>query len=46
MLKVVFLQFGNEQGAYDVFMKIGDFFSGFQFQMANLASNLFGMFGF
>ncbi len=46
MLQIIFLQLGSEQKAFDFFMEIGEFFSGFQFQMADLASNLFGMFGF
>ncbi|HSB49708.1 MAG TPA: hypothetical protein VLC72_00045 [Nitrosopumilaceae archaeon] len=46
MFKVVFLQLGNEQGAYDLFMQIGEYFRGFQYQMADFASSIFGIFGF
>lgn len=46
MFEIVFLQLAKEQQAFDIFMQIGEFFQGFQFQMAEFATNLFGKFGF
>lgn len=46
MIELVFLQLGNEQDAFDLFMQIGEYFQGFQAQMVNFASNVFGIFGF
>ncbi len=46
MFKGIFLQFGGEGQAFDIFMDIGEYFQGFQEQLSELASNVFGVFGF
>jgi len=46
MFKGIFLQTGGEEGAYDIFMEIGNFFQGFHEGIVSFASNIFGAFGF
>jgi hypothetical protein len=46
MFKAIFLQLGGEQGAFDIFMDIGEYFQEFQEQLSELASAVFGVFGF
>jgi len=45
MFKAIFLQLGGEQGAFDIFMGIGEFFQGFQEQLSEFATSIFGAFG-
>ena len=46
MFETIFLQLGNEQDAFDLFMDIGEYFQGFQEGLVAFASNIFGVFGF
>jgi len=45
MLKGIFLQFGGEEQAFDIFMDIGEYFQGFQEGIVAFASSIFGFFG-
>ena len=45
MFKAIFLQLGGEQGAFDIFMDIGEYFQGLQEQMSEFAASIFGAFG-
>ncbi len=44
MFKAIFLQLG-EQGAFDIFMDIGEYFQGIQEQLSEFATSIFGSFG-
>ena len=46
MFKGIFLQFGGEDNAYDIFMDIGEYFQGFHEGIVAFASSIFGFFGF
>jgi len=46
MFKGIFLQFGGEAQAFDIFMDIGEYFQGFHEGIVAFASSIFGFFGF